>query len=156
MPFQECVYSCARRDTAADTGRPIGEVVAASTVFARLVMLQTLAADRIAERKQKIIVIIVARAKQFLRLNHQILVVLQLLRRDLQLLWLIGENVEENLDCLNRRKIYALEIDTRVNRRIDQIFNGTSLNCTVFPFCDFTSRAVANFQPSGSRNSGAN
>jgi len=84
------------------------------------VVFQPLAPNYVAQRKKKIIVIVVPGVEKLLRLDHQILVVLQFLRRDLELFGLIGENIEVNQVVRPGRKFHALIVDARVHRRIDQ------------------------------------
>ena len=59
-------------------------------------VLQTFAAHKVAEGKEKIIVIVVMRVEKLLRLDHEILVVLQFFRGDFQIGRFVGENIEVN------------------------------------------------------------
>ena len=60
-------------------------------------MLQALAADWIAHRKQKVVMIVVMGVEELLRFDHQVLVELQLFRRDLQVSRLVGKDIQEYL-----------------------------------------------------------
>ena len=85
-----------QKSAAANARGPIGEVIGARAVFARLMMLQAFAADHVTDRKKKIVVIVVMRVEQLLRFDHQILVELQLFRADLEIGRLVGEDIEED------------------------------------------------------------
>ena len=83
-------------------------------------VFQAFAAHYIAERKKKIVVVVVMGVEKLLRFDHQVLVVLQLLRRDLEIGRLVGEEIEEHLVVRARGEVNALEIDAGVERRVDQ------------------------------------
>jgi hypothetical protein len=76
---------------ASNSCSPVREVVGACAVLAGLVVFQAFAANRITERKEEIVMIVVMGVEKLLRLDYQVLVVLQFFRRDLQLLGLVSE-----------------------------------------------------------------
>ena len=123
LPFHECVYSWGSSARPANPCGPVGKVVGAGTVFAGLMMLQALAAHRIAERKKEIVVIVVMGVEKLLRLHHQVLVVLQLFRRDLKLVGLVGEDIEVHLVVGARGQVHALVVDAGIERRVDQAYS---------------------------------
>src|ERR1039457_2927650 len=73
---------------------PVREVIGARTVLTRLMVLQAFAADNVADRKEKIIAIIVMRIEKLLRLDHKVLVVLQFFRSDPRIGRLVGKDIE--------------------------------------------------------------
>jgi hypothetical protein len=77
-----------------DSCCPVRKVVGTQAVLTRLVVLQALATNRVADRKEKIIVIIMMRIEKLLRLDDKVLMVLQLFRSDLEICRLVGEDIE--------------------------------------------------------------
>ena len=73
---------------------PVREVIGARTVLTRLMVLQAFTADNVADRKEKIIAIIVMRIEKLLCLDHKALVVLQFFRSDLEIGRFVGEDIE--------------------------------------------------------------
>src|SRR5208282_1746943 len=90
------------------------------SVFTRLVMLQTFAANRIADGKEKIVVIVVTRLEELLRFDHQVLMELQFLRSDFEIGGPVGENVEVDRIICPAGKVDALEVSAGIGRRVDQ------------------------------------
>src|SRR3546814_5152339 len=62
-----------------DASRPVGEIVAVDAVLGAAVMLQSDAALPVGERQQKIVMVVVFRAVERLRLRNEVLVILDLL-----------------------------------------------------------------------------
>ena len=83
-------------------------------------VLQSFAADNVADRKEKIIAIVVMRIEKLLRLDRQVLVVLQFFRSNLEIGRLVGEDIEVHRIVRPRRQVQALEVDARIKRRVDQ------------------------------------
>src|ERR1035441_8636098 len=106
--------------TTANPRSPVGKVVGPGTVLTGLMVFQALAANRIAERKKKIIVIVVMGVEELLRFDHKVLVVLQLLRRDFEIGRLVGEEIEEYRVVCAGGQVRALVIDASVERRVHQ------------------------------------
>src|ERR1700722_4742078 len=73
---------------------PIRKVIGATAVLTRLMMFQAFAAHNVAHRKEKIVMIVMTRLKKLLRLDHQVLVVLQLFWSDFEIGGLVGEDIE--------------------------------------------------------------
>jgi len=73
---------------------PVCKVIGTRTVLARLVVLEALAADNVADRKEEIVAIIVMRMEELLPLHHKVPVVLQFLGSDLQIGRFVGEDIE--------------------------------------------------------------
>ena len=90
---------------------PVCEVLGWRTVLTRLVVLQAFAADRVTHGKEKIIVIVVVRVEKLLRFNHEVLVVLQFIRRDLKICGLIGEDIEIHRIIRPSGQIQTLEVE---------------------------------------------
>ena len=83
-------------------------------------MLETDASYLVAQQEQEIIVIVVMRPIELIRLDGEPLVHLQLLRCDVQVLRRIGEEIEMN-DIRGRgRQIDALIVHAGIERRIDK------------------------------------
>src|ERR1017187_6324960 len=106
--------------TTANPRSPVGKVVGPGTVLTGLMVFQALAANRIAERKKKIIVIVVMGVEELLRFDHKVLVVLQLLRRDFEIGRLVGEEIEEHRVVRAGGQVDALVIDAGIERRVHQ------------------------------------
>ena len=85
-------------------------------------MLETDMRDLIRKREQEIVVIVVMRPVELVRLLHERLMQLQLLGRDLEILGFVGEDVEPHRHFRAGIQIDALEILACEHRRIDQRF----------------------------------
>src|ERR1035441_798965 len=83
-----------QKGPAANSRTPVRKVIGARTILTRLMVLQALAADRVAYRKKKIIAIVVMRIEKLLRFDHQVLVILQFFRSDLKIGRFVGEEIE--------------------------------------------------------------
>src|SRR3984893_18916811 len=83
-----------QKSPAANSRTPVRKVIGAGTVLPRLMVLQAFAADYVADRKEKIITIVVMRIEKLLRLDHQVLVVLQVFRSDLEIGGVVGGHIE--------------------------------------------------------------
>src|ERR1035437_10487413 len=103
--------------TTANPRSPVGKGVGTGTVLTGLMVFQALAANRIAERKKKIIVIVVMGVEELLRFDHKVLVVLQLLGRDFEIGRLVGEEIEEHRVVRAGGQVDALVIDAGIERR---------------------------------------
>jgi hypothetical protein len=84
-------------------------------------MLQAFAAHFVAQRQQEVVVIVVMRAVELVHLLHQREMRLQLLGLDLQVLGVVGNDVQMHGRGGARVEIDALEIFAGIHRRIDQI-----------------------------------
>ena len=102
----------------ANPRKPVRKVVGTSAVLAGLVVFQAFAADRIAEREKEIIMIIVMGVEKLLCFDHQVAVIPQFVRGDLELGRLVGENVEEHLVVRARGQVDALVVDACIQRRV--------------------------------------
>src|SRR5579875_3403998 len=73
-----------KKVASAHTRGPVGEVISAGAVFARLVMLEPFAADRVADGKEEIIMAVVVRLEQLRCLFDEIAMELQFFGRDVE------------------------------------------------------------------------
>jgi hypothetical protein len=84
-------------------------------------MFQTVAAHLVAEREQEVVMVVVMRAVELVHLLHERTMDLHLLRRDLQILRIVGDDVHVHRRAGTRIEIDALEIFAGVDRRVDEV-----------------------------------
>src|SRR5690625_4172246 len=95
---------------------PVREVVRARAILARLVMLHAVAGQVIGEREEKIVVLVMVRAEQTQRLRDEIAMHLELMRRNLEVLRGIGDDVHVYGGLGAGGEIDTLEVFAGVNR----------------------------------------
>src|SRR3954465_1109216 len=95
---------------------PVGEICPALAVFTGLVMLESDAAHAIAQEQQEIVMVVVVRTVKLVGLGDELLVLLHLVGRELQVLLLVSEQVEMDRVCRRWREVDALEVDAGVER----------------------------------------
>ena len=108
---------------------PVGEIVRPHAVLAGLVVFQPVAAQLVGQREQEIVVVVVVRVEQLVRLGDEVAVHLHLLRRHHEILRCIREHIEVHRHLGARVEIHPLEILARVDRRIDQRVERGRLEC---------------------------
>ena len=101
---------------------PVGEVAGLDAIFARLVVLAADAAEFVADGEQEIVVLIVFRVKQFIRLLDQRAVRGDLFRRRFELFRAVGHHVQVHRDFCARVEVDAAEIAACEQRRIEEGF----------------------------------
>src|SRR5579863_8649970 len=109
-----------QKSPAANPCAPVRKVIGARTVLTRLVMLKAFAADGVADRKKKIIAIIVVRVEKLLRLDYQVFVELQFFRSDFKIGWFVSKDIEVHGIIRPSGEVYALEVSAGIKRRVDQ------------------------------------
>ena len=98
----------------------IGEEIVRRTIVARLVMLDALKADRVAEREKGVIVGKVARAIQRKRLGRDALVGIEHFLGHVEVLRTSGKRVELNVRAVAFPKRPLLHSAAHIERRVDE------------------------------------
>ena len=128
-----------------DTRTPVCEIVRPLAVLARLMMLKPDPTDFLAQQQQKIVVVVMVRLIELVCLRHELFVLLQLVRGDLEIFLLVSKEVEKNFVRGSRRKIESLVMNSgvqrgiaeRVERRLLELDRGTLLRIGLQRRCVF-------------------
>ncbi len=99
---------------------PLRQIVGAQPVFARLMMFEPNGPDRIAQRKQKIVMSIVMRSEELLGLYGQVLVQLKQLRAHLHALRSVAKNIQVDYVVRACRQVDAIQVRASIQGRIDE------------------------------------
>src|ERR1700733_1766147 len=94
-------------------------------------------------------------AVELIRFRREILVGLELFRRDIQILRRIGEDIEKHFVRRSWRQFDALVINSTVDRRIDQLVQRGAFEPDRRAIDRRVSSAVAYFQPAGNFSVGS-
>src|SRR5262249_47930922 len=99
---------------------PFGEVAGNGPVLARLMVLEPDAAHLIGEREQELVVIVMMRTVELVRLLHHRTMRVELLRFQLEHVRSVRDDVQMDGNLSGRIEVETLQIPAREHRRVDE------------------------------------